>query len=150
MKVLIVAALAWTAALAQAPPRKVVFVCEHGAAKSVIAAEEFKRMAREKGLVFDVLSRGTAPDAEIAPGVRQGLHADGMDVGGQKPAKVSAKDLAGAVRVVSFGPDLSAMMPEGAKVSDWSATPPPSKDYRAARDDIRARLTALLQEMSRR
>ena len=37
-----------------APP-KVVFVCEHGAAKSVIAAAEFKRLAKEKGLAVEVI-----------------------------------------------------------------------------------------------
>ncbi len=37
-------------AYAQAPqPRTVLFVCEHGAAKSVIAAEEFNRLAKQKG-----------------------------------------------------------------------------------------------------
>ena len=32
------------------PAATVVFVCEHGAAKSVVAAAHFNRMARERGL----------------------------------------------------------------------------------------------------
>jgi hypothetical protein len=48
------------------PKPTVVFVCEHGSAKSVIAAVEFKRMAKENGLDVNVLTRGTNPDPEIA------------------------------------------------------------------------------------
>ena len=31
-------------------PQKVLFVCLHGAAKSVLAAAEFERLARARGL----------------------------------------------------------------------------------------------------
>ena len=31
-------------------PAKIVFVCEHGAAKSVIAAKELEKLARERGI----------------------------------------------------------------------------------------------------
>lgn len=43
----------------------IVFVCEHGSAKSVIAASEFERMAKKEGLAVNILARGTNPDAEI-------------------------------------------------------------------------------------
>ncbi|MGH9334858.1 MAG: hypothetical protein ACRD21_14045, partial [Vicinamibacteria bacterium] len=43
-------------------PRTVVFVCEHGAAKSVIAAAHFNRLAKERELPFRAISRGTVPD----------------------------------------------------------------------------------------
>jgi len=95
----------------QTPP-KIVFICEHGAAKSVIATAELKRLAKERGRLLNVESRGTNPDAQIAADVRHGLKADGMDLGDAKPAKVSAKDLDGATTVVSFGPDLSPLLPK--------------------------------------
>lgn len=129
-----------------APP-KVVFVCEHGAAKSVIAAAEFKRLAKEKGLAVEVISRGTQPDAEIPPLVRKGLQADGIDIGAAKPVKVSAADLKGATKVITFGPDLQELLPAGLKAADWSATPSPSADYRAARAYIVKQLEALAAEM---
>ena len=129
-----------------APP-KVVFVCEHGAAKSVIAAAEFKRLAKEKGLAVEVISRGTQPDAEIPPLVRKGLQADGIDIGAAKPVKVSAADLKGATKVITFGPDLQELLPAGLKATDWSATPSPSADYRAARAYIVKQLEALAAEM---
>src|SRR5713101_8743716 len=94
----------------------VVFVCEHGSAKSIIAAVEFERMAKEKGLDLNILARGTNPDAEIPRLVRDGLKADGYDAGSLKPTKVSGKDLKGAARIVSFGPDLKPWLADGAAV----------------------------------
>lgn len=130
-------------------PKKVVFVCEHGAAKSIIAKAEFERIAKEKGIEVQAVSRGTTPDAEIAPGVRNGLLADGTDLGSAKPVKISAKDLEGAAAVITFGPDLAEWMPKGVKSLDWSATPSPSKDYREARDSIRKQVEALVGQMKK-
>src|SRR5258708_4839682 len=131
------------------PKPRVVFVCEHGSAKSVIAAAEFSRMARESGIDLDILSRGTNPDAEIPKLVRAGLKADGHDIGAMKPAKVSKDDLRGATKIISFGPDLKPLLAQGAAVADWSATPSVSDDYRAARDYIRKRLEDLLKEIKK-
>src|SRR5215467_1314590 len=80
----------------KSPVPKVVFVCEHGAAKSVIAAKEFEKLARERGIQVQAVARGTTPDPEIAAAVRQGLKADGIDVGAMKPTRVQPSDLAGA------------------------------------------------------
>ena len=131
-----------------APP-KVVFVCEHGAAKSVIAAAYLEQLARERGLQVQAIARGTSPEPEIGPNVRNGLHADGIDLGDRKPVGVTAADMRGAVRVVSFGPDLSPFTGGKLKVEDWSATPAVSDDYKAARDYIRKRLAALLDELAK-
>ena len=130
------------------PPAKIVFVCEHGSAKSVIAAAHCRRLARERGLNVEIVSRGTAPDAEIPAGVRNGLKADGIDVGSLKPAAVTASDLEAASKIVSFGPDLSPLA--GAKpVEDWSATPAVSDDYQAARSYIVKRLEQLLDQVAK-
>ena len=51
------------------PSRSVLFVCLHGAAKSVLAAADFERLAAERGLAITADSAGTEPDPEIAPGV---------------------------------------------------------------------------------
>src|SRR6266853_304219 len=98
----------------------IVFVCEHGSAKSIIAAAEFERMAKEKGLDLNILARGTNPDAEIPKLVRDGLKADGYDAGNLKPTKVSGRDLKGATKIVTFGPDLRSWLHGEATVLDWS------------------------------
>ncbi len=123
--------------------------CEHGSAKSIIAAVEFERMAKEKGLDLNILARGTNPDAEIPKLVRDGLKADGYDAVSLKPTKVSQKDLKGAAKIVSFGPDLKPWLADGVAVSDWSATPSVSEDYRAAREYIRQHLEVLLKDFKK-
>jgi len=130
-------------------PKKVVFVCEHGAAKSIIAAAEFERLAKENGLAVQVVSRGTVPDAEIAATVRKGLLSNGIDIGPVKPVKVSMKDFENVSRVVSFGPDLTPWLPEGVKAADWSAAPSPSEDYQAARLYIVKQVESLVLQMKR-
>jgi arsenate reductase len=134
----------------QAPVSKprIVFVCEHGAAKSVIAAAELTRAARENGLEVTVLARGTNPDAEIPASIRAGLRADGLTVPATKPVKVSAEDVKGATRVITFGPDLRPLA-NGITVTDCSATPSPSENYTAARDYIRKRVESLVNELKK-
>ncbi len=118
----------------------VVFVCEHGSAKGIIAAIEFESMAKEKGLDLIILARGTNPDAEIPKLIRDGLKADGYDAGTRKPTKVSEKDLKGAARIVSFGPDLKPWLADGTAILDCSATPSVSDDYQRARNYCQRRL----------
>ncbi len=127
----------------------VVFVCEHGSAKSIIAAAELERQAKEKGLELNILARGINPDPEIPKLVRDGLKFDGYDVGTLKPTKVSEKDLKGAVKIVSFGPDLTPWLPARSPVADWSATPSVSEDYRAAREYIRKQVELLVKDLQK-
>jgi len=130
-----------------APP-KIVFVCEHGAAKSVIAAKELEKLARERGISIQAVSRGTTPDPEIPLLVRAGLKADGIEIGTMKPVQVKAEDLQDAARVISFGPDLSAVAGQKLKVEDWGATPDVSGNFSAARDYIVKRLQTLLDQIA--
>jgi len=44
----------------ETPPRLIVFVCEHGSAKSLAAASFFERLAKERGMAIRAVSRGTA------------------------------------------------------------------------------------------
>ena len=143
---LIVAPLFAQISQAPLPKPKVVFVCEHGAAKSVIAAAEFTRAAKEKGIEVTVLARGTNPDPEVPASIRAGLKADGFDVPVTRPAKVSAADLKGATKVISFGPDLRPIA-SGTTLVDWSATPSPSENYTAARDYIRKQVETLMKDL---
>jgi len=130
-----------------APP-KVVFVCEHGAAKSVIAAKELEKMARDRGISIQVISRGTTPDPDIPLYVRTGLKADGIEIGTMKPVQVKPDDLRDAARVISFGPDLSVVAGQKLKVDDWAATPDVSANFPAARDYIVKRLQTLLDQIA--
>ncbi len=73
--------------------RQVVFACEHGTVKSVIAAYWFNRLAAERKAPFRAASRGITPDVAIPPGVAAGLAADGFDVAGFRPLPLKAADV---------------------------------------------------------
>jgi protein-tyrosine-phosphatase len=55
-----------------------VFVCEHGAAKSVIATAHFNKMAAERGLRARATYRGVNPQAELSADALKGLRDDGL------------------------------------------------------------------------
>jgi len=148
--------LALGTALAQSTPPKsdansstVVFVCEHGAAKSVIAAAHFNRLARERGLPFHAVSRGTKPDEVVAAGVRTCLASDGIDVSTWRPTSVSDQDLRQAAQVISLATDLPKTKPDfKSKLLEWNDIPPVSDDYNLARSAIVDRVRKLLDALS--
>lgn len=132
-----------------APPR-VVFACEHGTVKSVIAAYWFNRLAAERKAPFRAVSRGIAPDAAIPPGVAAGLAADGFDVAGFRPLPLVAADVTGAAQVVAIGADSPLLAASRAPVARWDDIPPASVDYAASRDAMRARMGLLLDALAKR
>ena len=128
------------------PSRSVLFVCLHGAAKSVLAAADFERLAAERGLAITADSAGTEPDPEIAPGVAAALRADGVDLGQRRPRRVTAADTARADRVVTFGCELGEAMPAAVPVERWDDVPAVSENLPIARAAIRRHLDRLLDE----
>jgi protein-tyrosine-phosphatase len=125
----------------------VVFVCEHGAARSVIAAEYFNKLAAERGLAFRAASRGISPDPEFGSSTVAGLRADGFQPLSGKPRLVHQDDLQSADRVVTFAVNLPGGSRQ-AKRNEWNDIAAPSIDYVAARDAIRARVEQLIRELS--
>src|SRR5215470_1725314 len=92
---------------------RVLFVCLHGSAKSLVALEHFRRLAKESGLPVDADWAGIEPDAVIPPRVIQGLLAEGVDVQGRQPRRVTAADIERASCVVTFGCDLGSLESAG-------------------------------------
>jgi len=124
----------------------VVFVCLHGSAKSVIAAEHFRRLAAERGVDVEAVSAGTEPDSEIPPKVVQGLLAGGIDVRGRRPHRVTRADLESASRVITFGCDLGDLAPAGLAIERWDDVPLVSEDFTRAQDAILTRVSRLFDE----
>ncbi len=131
------------------PARTVVFVCPHGAAKSVLAAAYFQRLADARGARLRAVVAGTEPDPEVAPGVAAALLAEGLDVQGLRPRRVTADELAAARRVVSLGADLESLARPGLLITRWDDVPSMTADLGAARERIAARVAGLLDELTR-
>ena len=127
----------------------VLFVCEHGAAKSVIAAAYFKKQAKDQGLNYTATFRGVNPDPILNPVAEEGLKQDGMDMSGWKPVRVAKKDVDDASQIVTLGCALPAGTSKAAKVTDWSNIPSPSQNYPVARDEIKKRVQKLVNDLAR-
>src|SRR6185436_12916315 len=68
----------------------VLFMCPHGAAKSVLASAYFQKLAKERGLNVRVITAGTDPQADVSPAVAAHLARNGYALPVTKPQKVAA------------------------------------------------------------
>ncbi len=125
----------------------VLFVCEHGSAKSLIAAEHFARLAAARALPLRAESAGVTPDDAVPQNVVIGLALDGFDVRNRAPARFQPDLLVGARHVVSFGCTLPAT---DVAVERWDDLPMVSDGYEAARSAIVARVESLLDRLDHR
>ena len=127
----------------------IVMVCEHGSVKSLMAALQFNRRAKERGLPFRAESRGVEPDAAVPAKIAEALARDGFDVSHFAPTRVTAEELTSARHVVAIGVDLTAIAPAAAsKASHWDDVPPASVDYAAARASMEKHIELLLDELA--
>lgn len=131
-------------------PTTVLFLCPHGAAKSVLASAYFRRLAQERGLNVRVDSAGTEPDPEIAPAVAAHLKNSGYDVPAARPRRASDTDMAATDIVVSIGCDLTQLPAPRGTLLDWDDVPAPSEDFARAEAKIRERVMQLVDELVRK
>jgi arsenate reductase (thioredoxin) len=124
----------------------VLFVCEHGSAKSTIAAAHFNNIARERNLTARAISRGTDPDETYPPNVTAGLGRDGLHAEESRPKKLSDADFATAGHVVVFNQQPSVQS-NNSVIHDWSDVPAVSEGYDVARDEILERVKSMLHEL---
>jgi protein-tyrosine-phosphatase len=127
------------------PPNPIiVFVCEHGAAKSIIAAAYFNKLAKEKDSALRATARGTNPDQELSPKVIDGLRADGLIPTESSPQPLSPADIESAQRIISFC-ELPEEFQNKIPVEQWADVPPVSEDYEKARDAIIEKIDQILK-----
>jgi arsenate reductase (thioredoxin) len=128
----------------------VVFVCQHGGAKSLIAAETFSRIAAERGLGWRGVSAGLDPYDRVPEPVVAGLAAQGIDVSGFTPQPVRPDTLAAAAVVVHFGCDVAPLVPYGVSLEDWGDVPAVSEDFDRAHEAIVQRVEQLVDGIANR
>jgi arsenate reductase len=127
----------------------VLFLCPHNALRSVIAAALFNQLAdgRAHGE-----SAGTEPDERVNERTVTVLREIGLEVGDEKPGRVSRQQLEQADRVVSLGcplpPDLAAAA--AGKIEEWpmpDTAGKPVEAVREVRELIKTRVQQLLREL---
>jgi arsenate reductase (thioredoxin) len=134
--------------LTMAQEKKIIFVCEHGAAKSVIAAAYFNKLAKERNLSYVAECRGTSPDSVVSAGAREGLTRDKMFDPTTKPKKLLITDTVGVERIILFTP-LPADINANIKTENWSAIQNLDADYQNRRNAIVKKINELLDTLEK-
>jgi arsenate reductase (thioredoxin) len=134
----------------QPPAEQILFVCERGNVKSLMAASYFNQLAAQRGLPWRAVARGISPDSTTVPkSIAAALLAEGVDVSEFHPAKVDATDAADAVQLVVIGTDLPARFGgDEQRIERWNDVPPASTSYDAARRSLKAHVAKLLERLS--
>jgi len=136
-----------SAATSPGKPPTVLFLCPHGAAKSVLASAYFQRAAKERGLNVRVDSAGIEPQERVPPIVTDHLTQNGYTVPISKPRAVTSADLAAADVVISIGCDVKGLAVKPGTLRQWDEVPGPSEDLAGADAAIRRRVVALIEEL---
>jgi protein-tyrosine-phosphatase len=131
----------------QATPA-VLFICPHGAGKSVLASAYFKQLAAERGIRVRTDAVGTEPGPEVGAAAAARLKQQGLAVPISKPRAVTADDIAQADIVISIGCDLSHV-PATSKLRRWDDVPDLSDNFDAGDKALRAKAQALIEEIGR-
>jgi arsenate reductase len=130
----------------------VLFICEHGNVKSLMAASYFNQMANKRGLPFHAVARGTHPNSTtVPPGVVDTLRAEGVDVSSFHPSMLSNSDLSTSARVIAIGVELTPDSRQLAQTSveEWNDIPPATLSYAATQQALKAHVERLVDELSK-
>lgn len=122
--------------------KEILFLCQHGGAKSVIAASHFNRLATERGLPFVAAAAAAEDPYDAVPAPVAGyLHGEGFDVRAFQPHRVVPGELETAARIVTIGCDLSSAHEQ------WDDVPAASEDLEGSVAAIRRHVEALAEEL---
>ena len=126
---------------------RALFVCLHNAGRSQMSEALFERAAAGR---HEARSAGTAPGERVHPEVAEAMAELGIDLAGRVPRQLSRADAEWADVVVTMGCGDECPYIPGKRYLDWDLTDPkglPPDDVRAIRDDIAARVDALVADL---
>ncbi len=132
-----------------AQPEKIVFVCEHGNVKSLMAASYFNQLAKSQNLPYYAVSRATAPDSKTVPqSIITGLSADGIDVSLFQPIGISSSDIISTQRIITIGVSLPEnLQGNNIAIEKWDDVPPASFDFNTSSNAIKLHLQTLINQL---
>jgi arsenate reductase len=125
---------------------KVIFACVHNAGRSQMAAALFNDLADTT--LAHAVSAGTNPADRIHPVVVDVMLEIGMNLGGSRPQRLTPELAQDAVLLVTMGCGDQCPYVPGLAVADWPLPDPqdrPVEEVRRIRDDLRARVEALVR-----
>jgi len=126
----------------------VSFVCVHNAGRSQMAAGWLQHLAGDR---VRVLSAGSEPADTLNPMAVAAMEEVGIDITGNTPELLSVEAVKESDVVITMGCGDTCPIFPGKRYEDWELTDPagrPLEEVRPIRDDIRARIEALLAEIA--
>lgn len=126
----------------------VLFVCTHNAGRSQMAAALLDHQAAGR---VRVTSAGSQPADQLNAAVVQAMAEIGLDISREFPKPLTADQVQAADVVITMGCGDTCPVYPGRSYLDWDLPDPAGLDLAAVRpirDEIRRRVTALLEEMA--
>lgn len=127
--------------------KTIMFVCVHNAGRSQMAAGFMRELGGDR---VEVLSAGSAPKDSINPVAVEAMAELGIDIANQKPKVLTPEAVQQSDVVITMGCGDACPYYPGKRYEDWVLEDPAGQGIepvRVIRDDIKARVEALLQEI---
>lgn len=125
----------------------VLFVCVHNAGRSQMAAGYLQALADDR---IEVLSAGSEPRDQINPIAVAAMAEDGIDIASNTPKLLTVEAVRESDVVITMGCGDACPIFPGKRYEDWVLDDPAGQEestVRRIRDEIRARVEALISEL---
>ena len=126
----------------------VLFVCVHNAGRSQMAAGYLAHLG---GGRIRVLSAGSQPADAVNPAAVAAMAEEGIDISAATPRVLTPEAVQVSDVVVTMGCGDACPYLPGKRYVDWDLPDPkdrPADEVRAIRDDIAARIAALVDDLA--
>ena len=125
----------------------VLFVCVHNAGRSQMAAAFLTHLSAG---AIEVRSAGSEPADQVNPAAVQAMAEVGIDITAAHPKVLTTAAVKDSDVIITMGCGDACPVFPGKSYRDWELTDPAGKGVEAVRpirDDIRARVKALVDEL---
>ena len=125
----------------------VLFVCIHNAGRSQMAAGYLRYLGRGR---INVLSAGSQPADMVNPVAVEAMAEEGIDIASNSPKLLTVEAVRESDAVITMGCGDACPFFPGKRYEDWKLDDPAGQGIEAVRpirDDIKARIEALLGEL---
>ncbi|RBP61731.1 protein-tyrosine-phosphatase [Brevibacterium sanguinis] len=125
----------------------VLFVCVHNAGRSQMAAGYLRHFAAGH---IEVRSAGSMPAEQINPVAVEAMDEDGIDITAEAPKVLTTEAVQASDVVITMGCGDACPIFPGKRYEDWDLDDPAGQgleSVRPIRDDIKARIQALVAEL---